>query len=185
MKKRISKKREKKKSKRPEEKKEIKIEEIVKKAEKEIERKKSEQPEFEQFPEEWEFETGSPSLGKINASPRSVISLEEDLSQTTPAPVKKDEEDSFKYSFKGETSGEPKYQHYESESVSEFFPKTEIESLGRTMPERREIGFTSSAEAKPAETNFEKYTPAKRFEGEKLGRENPLERKEIKYKPSR
>ncbi len=168
-------------------KKEIKIEEIIRKAEKEIKSGEIEDLDFDEFSEELELDEGSPSLGRINASPRGIINLEEDLSQHA-APVKTEdkENDSFKYSFGGGNAGEPKYIQYENASP-DMLPRTELENFGRTnLFERREaVGFRESAEAKPTDTNFEKYNPANKFDEEKQKRDNIVEKRELKYTPSR
>jgi hypothetical protein len=175
-----------KKKKRKEKKpKEEKLEEVIKEEEKTEEHPQEiESFEFQEFLQEPEFEEGSPSLGKINAPPREIISLEKDLINAPGPEIKEREEDTFKYTA-GANPEEPKYHNYEGEIASDIIGRTEIENLGKT-DERRNAGFMFSPEARSEEAkNFEKYNPAKQVDINELGRESILERREVKYKPSR
>src|SRR4030042_2536165 len=174
-----------KKKKKEEKVKEERLEEEIIKAEKKIEEKPQEIENFE-FQEFLapEFQRTSPSLNKINAPQKEFIRLERDLANSPGFEKKESEDDSFKYTA-GANPEEPKYHNYEREIASDIIRRTEIEDLGRT-DERREAGFMTSSEAKLEEVkNFERYNPAKKVDTDKLGRESILERREVKYKPSR
>jgi len=142
--------------------------------------------EFEEFFEVPSFRTASPSLGKINSDLGREISLEGDLTEESEF-NKKESNDSFKYDIGNITGGESKYQQYKEDAVSANFQRTEIENIGKTDTfERREVGFMASSESRAGESaEMERYNPVRRLEKEKLGRENFLEEKEIKYKPLR
>lgn len=188
-----SKKRENQKAKKPEEKIAVKeeknLEEEVEQLEKEIDKEKilgeMNFEEFEDFFEEPEFQTGSPSLRKINSSSNIAISatnLEQDLRENTSQAAR--EEDSFKYISEAGKE-EPKYTNQGVGFVPNILSRTEIENLGKAnLFERQEIRFANSpSPITETERNFEKYNPVSRVDKEKFGKENPLERKEIKYKP--
>ena len=186
-----NKKNSKKKIKKSEEKKEeTKLEEEVKEAEKEI-AKRGEKFEFEDFEEffeeeEPEFERTHPSLRKINASPGISGSLEIDLKENTNLSSGKDsEKDSFKYSAGAANNEEPKYHNYGVNFIPNTIPRTERENLGKiNLPDRQEIRFADSPQARVSdERNFERYNPAERTDKEKLGKEDFLAKREVKYKP--
>ncbi len=169
------------KKKKPKEEKTIKIEESlidkIKESEKEIEEG------FQEFIDTPEIQRSSPSLNKINATPVKKIRLEEDLGEESN-PSKGKEDDSFKYDVGKISAEEPKYQNYETNSSSNIVSREEIGKMG--IIERREVGFINSPEIKVDEnTRMEKYNPARRFEKEKLGREDFLKERELKYKSSR
>jgi hypothetical protein len=129
--------------------------------------------------------SSSPSLKKINAPQRNVIRLEGNLADT-PAPdnnLKEEENGSFKYNPTERKPEGPKYLHYEGKVVENIVQRTEVPNIGKGNPfERREVGFEGSPQTKMvAQESFEKYTPAKKVDKEKLGKEKLFERKEIKY----
>ncbi len=142
--------------------------------------------EFEEFFETPGFRGTSPSLRKINSSPVMGIRLEGDLTEDSDF-NKSENNDSFKYDIGKISNEESKYQQYEAGNVSAVFQRTEIENIGKTdLFERREVGFMGSPEIRAGDVaETERYNPVRRLEKEKLGRENFLEEKEIKYKPLR
>src|SRR4030066_1269790 len=97
---------------------EEKLEEVIKKEKIEEQPPEIESFEFEEFLQEPEFQTGSPSLKKINASQREIISLEKDLIDSPRFGKKEAEDDSFKYTT-GANPEEPKYHNYGGEIVSD------------------------------------------------------------------
>jgi len=124
----------------------------------------------------------STALEKVNSSQETPINLEQDLIQSTSFDKKKSEEDPFNYSSKINQEDQPKYQSFEQEV---FQPHTtDITSLGMdSFQQKNEIGFTSSIKdfGPPAQ---EQYTPIKNQDISDLGKENPFEKKEVKYKLS-
>jgi hypothetical protein len=143
--------------------------------------------ELKELLNEQKMQKSSPSLEKINAPQRNPIRLEKDLTETTSANNSNKEEDTFNYNAGGGKSDEAKYIKYEGMIIENITPHTEIQNIGRgNSLERREIGFENSPQAKiSAQENFEKYSPVKNIDTDKLGKEKPFERKEIKYKPER
>ncbi|MBU1129684.1 MAG: hypothetical protein KJ949_03580 [Nanoarchaeota archaeon] len=125
----------------------------------------------------------STSLEKVNSAQEVPINLEQDLMQSTSFEKKKSEEDPFSYSAKVNNSeDQPKYQSYEDEV---FKPNTtDITSLGMNSFQRPEVGFTNSLKDFESSSQ-EMYVPAKNQDISSLGKENPLEKKEVKYKSSR
>lgn len=145
------------------------------------------QHDFHIIPQEIEIdEVKAPVLERINA-PQSdtFVRLEEGVGEADFDRTKKsDEDDPSKYSIGGEGSTEePKYQKNYDEIRAPNI--TDITTLGKNpFSERPEIGFKSSEE-KLESVNREEYTPVKMQDLQKLGKENPLEKKDVKYTPSK
>jgi hypothetical protein len=155
----------------------------------ERDKEKIESPELKEILSEQKESKSSPSLTKINAPQKIPTRLEANFADN---PISNDnsngEEDSFKYNTGGERkSGEPKYFHYEGKIVEDIIKRTEIPNLGRGQPfERREVAFENSPQTRiSVQENFEKYTPVAKVNKEKLGKESPFQRKEIKYTPEK
>jgi ribosomal protein S24E len=136
--------------------------------------------------------SSSPSLEKVNDLQRIPTRLESNLLEnSTTIGNSNGEEDPFKYASGGgkQGGGEAKYIKYEGMMIENITPHKEIQNIGRgnSILERREVQFENSPQARiSAQETFEKYTPVKRVDREKLGKENPLlQRKEIKYTPER
>jgi hypothetical protein len=132
-------------------------------------------------------ERTSPSLNKINAPQRVPTRLEGSF-ENTPAtnnnPIG-EEEDPLKYIPGANQQGEKKYFHYNEKLIESAITHRELETMGKTIIPRREIGFENSPQTKIGlNDNIEKYTLPKKVEREKLGKENPFEKKEVKYTPS-
>lgn len=132
-------------------------------------------------------ERTSPSLNKINAPQRTPTRLEENFENTPSTnnnPIG-EEENPLKYIPGTNQQGEKKYFHYNEKLIESAVTHRELETMGRTIIPRREIGFENSPQTRMGlSENIEKYTLPKKIEREKLGKENPLEKKEIKYTPS-
>jgi|WetSurMetagenome_2_1015567.scaffolds.fasta_scaffold112559_2 hypothetical protein len=155
------------------------VEKPQKKEDKQI--REIEEQDFEEFFEEQEFRSGSPSLGKINASPAMPVNLER-VAETSPA-VEAGEDKPFNYSTITGNKDEPKYQNYMGNTFSGMLSHSEVENLGKKDFERREVEFVQSSEVRNQErVNFEKYENVKRFDANELGKEK--ERREIKYQPT-
>jgi hypothetical protein len=132
-------------------------------------------------------ERPSPSLNKINAPQRVPTRLEGNFENTpiTNNNPLGEEEDPLKYIPGAKQQGEKKYFHYDPKLVESVTSHRELETMGRNIVPRREIGFENSPQARMGiQDNIEKYTLPKKVEREKLGKENPFEKKEVKYTPS-
>jgi hypothetical protein len=101
----------------------------------------------------------------------------------------KEEEDngSFKYSPLTKNTEEKKYFKYEASILGTRMQKREIEAMPAKSPfERREVKFEGSMESRaPPQATFEKYSPVGRMNREKMEKEKPFEKKEIKYTPEK
>jgi hypothetical protein len=132
-------------------------------------------------------ERTSPSLDKVNAPQRIPTRLEGSFANTPSTnnnPVG-EEEDPLKYISGANQQGEKKYFHYNEKLIESSITHRELETMGKTIIPRREIGFENSPQTKVGLTdNVEKYTLPKKIEREKLGKESPFEKKEVKYTPS-
>lgn len=133
-------------------------------------------------------QASSPSLKKINAPQNTQINLETNLAESSISNSKNDEEDSFKYIVGegGKQGKEAKYVKYEGSAIENIIPRGQIQNLGMGKPfEKREVMFETPPEARiSAQESLEKYTPIKNVDREKIGKEDPFKRKEIKYTPS-
>jgi hypothetical protein len=132
-------------------------------------------------------ERNSPSLNKINAPQRVPTRLEGDVSNTQLANNNPsgNEEDSLKYISGANQTEEKKYFHYNEKLIESAITHRELETMGKTITPRREIGFENSPQTKMGVTeSFAKYTLPKKVDREKIGKENPFEKKEVKYTPS-
>ena len=77
------------------------------------------------------------------------------------------------------------YFHYNEKLIESAVTHRELETMGRNIVPRREVGFENSPQAKISVTEtFEKYTMPKKVDRDKIGKENPFEKKEVKYTPS-
>jgi hypothetical protein len=149
---------------------------------------KIDSPELKEILEEQRIiQKSSPSLGKVNAPQRNSIILENNLDNSASVNLPNNEEDPFKYNSGGKKSGESKYVRYEGGTGGDIIPHGDIMNVGKeSIFQRRNIGFENSPQAKiGAQENFEKYSPVKNVEKERLGKENPFQRKEIKYSPEK
>jgi hypothetical protein len=132
----------------------------------------------------------SPSLDKINAPQRNPTRLERNLTETsanTGTLTNGEEDNGLNYIPKIGGAGEPKYIAQYGGMIEEMTPRTEIPNMGKGRPlERREVGFESSAQSRiGTQENFEKYIPVKKVDKDNLGKENPFQRKEVKYTPGK
>jgi hypothetical protein len=113
------------------------------------------------------------------------------IRQGRVADAKDENSDDFKYLSSNAEKNEPKYV----ESSTNIYLESErlnLNEVGRKSETfssaNQETFFTQSSEAKSTSQNPEKTWRIDRFEVEKAGRKNPLERDEMKYekyKPSR
>ena len=131
-----------------------------------------------QFAQPFE-EFASVSIPILEKTKAPAESLEQEVISAPPSakPEKKEEED-FKYGI-AKQKEEAKYQMHEREITA---PKrVDIETLGREQfPQIQKAGFISAQE-RIAPVTPEEYISVKNQEIEKLGRESPFEKKEIKY----
>jgi hypothetical protein len=132
-------------------------------------------------------ERTSPSLNKINTPQRIPTRLEGNFTDV-PAPttgIGGEEENPLKYIPGTNQQGEKKYFHYNEKLIESAVTHRELETMGRNIVPRREVGFENSPQAKISVTEtFEKYTMPKKVDRDKIGKENPFEKKEVKYTPS-
>jgi len=136
---------------------------------------------------EQKMQKSSPSLEKVNAPQRIPTRLEGNLAENTAPIENSNGEDSFKYNIGERKLEKPKYTKYEGKIIENIIPHGEIQNLGKgNVFERREIGFESSPQTRNSgQENFEKYSPVKKVDKDKLGKESPFERREIKYTPEK
>ncbi|MEK6912875.1 MAG: hypothetical protein AABX26_02875 [Nanoarchaeota archaeon] len=113
------------------------------------------------------------------------------IRQGREADSKDESSDDFKYASSNAEKNEPKYMG-SSEHIYHESERVDTNQMGRKSesfsPTNQETFFTQSSEAKSTSQNPEKAWRVDRFEVEKAGRKNPLERDELryeKYKPSR
>ncbi len=131
----------------------------------------------------------SPVLEKIQETPEP-LDLEQ-VAGSAPLPEKPKEKEEFKYSGRAEQKEEQKYQDIESikyeQPLGALPSRVDITSMGKgDLIQKPEIHLTASPESRLAESpKYEKYEAVKRFEMEKAGKQNLLEKKEIKYTPSK
>jgi hypothetical protein len=146
--------------------------------------------ELREFLEEPETRRGqtknSPSLNKINAPQRNPVRLESDLTNavtSTNAQNGNEEENGLNYIPKIGGSEEPRYVQYQGRIIENIVPRREIGTIGIDQPfNRREIAFESSPNARlGAQESLEKYSPVRKSDREKIGKEKPFEKREIKY----
>lgn len=145
--------------------------------------------EIKEIIKESKIEKSSPSLNKINLPQRIPTRLEANFTDT-PTPNNTpggEEDDSFKYAAGGVKPEGAKYVKYEGKIIDNVISRTEIPNIGKgNIFERRTIGFENSPQAEISEkNNFEKYSPVSKVDKDKLGKEKPFERKEIKYTPEK
>ncbi len=126
----------------------------------------------------------STTLEQVNSSQEIPISLEQDLMQSTTFDKGNLKDDPFNYSAKiNNSEDQPKYQSYEDEISQPH--ATDLTSLGMNSSNQMpEVGFTNSLKEFESSAQ-EKYNPVKTQDISSLGKENPFERKEVKYKSSR
>ena len=160
------------------------LEQMIKKDE-----EKMDLSEIKEILRESKTEKSSPSLNKVNLPQRIPTRLEANIVDT-PTPnntPRREEDDSFKY-IQGETrAGEAKYVRYEGKIIDNMISRREIENIKIERPfETKTVGFENSPPIDMSEkNNFEKYSPVKKIDKDKLGREKTVERKEIKYTPEK
>ncbi|MEK6841794.1 MAG: hypothetical protein AABX91_01440 [Nanoarchaeota archaeon] len=147
--------------------------------------------EFNQFMQLPKSSDGkSPVLERVaREAPRPIFVGQ--VSQGARADTKEEDSDDFKYASSNAEKNEPKYMgssehiYHESERVDTNQMGRKSESFSST---NQETFFKQSSEAKSTSQNSEKAWRVDRFEVEKAGRKNLLERDEMryeKYKPSR
>jgi hypothetical protein len=150
---------------------------------------KADLPELKDFLNEIKTEKFSPSLSKINAPQRIPTRLEGNFAdnQTPNNNFGGDDEDPFKYNA-GERKPEgAKYIKYEGAIMGNIIPRGQIENIGKgDIFERKGIRLESPSQSESSEkNNFEKYSPANKIDKEKIIKEKPFERREIKYTPEK
>ncbi|MCX6750345.1 MAG: hypothetical protein NTZ83_02725 [Candidatus Pacearchaeota archaeon] len=161
-----------------------------------IEKKGEDKMDISQFKEflneeKIEISLSSPSLKKINAPQRNPVMLERDIvaGAVSINNTNKEEEEngSFKYSPITQNTEEKKYFKYEGAILGAIIQKREIETLSpKNTFERREVKFEGSMQSRtPSLSTFEKYSPVAKLDKEKIEREKPFEKKEIKYTPEK
>jgi hypothetical protein len=145
-----------------------------------------------QFQDTLELRNFSPSLKKRNASQNeSFVRLEQTLEDAPVSNIQDEEDDPFKYSATKKSTDSPKYISYDSDSSAGISRLSDIEKDARKSPLERmpSVGFISSESSSLSpEKKYEVYNPVQQTDMTKLGKETELEkleRKEIKYKPSR
>jgi hypothetical protein len=145
--------------------------------------------EIKEILRESKTEKSSPSLQKVNAPQRVPTRLEANIVDT-PTPndtPRREEDDSFKY-IQGETrTGEAKYVRYEGKIIDNMISRREIENIKIESPfESKTVGFENSPQTRiSVQESFSKYTPVNKIDIEKLGKEKPFQKKEIKYNPEK
>lgn len=161
-----------------------KLAEAIKESELEENIEKSEEIiQDNKFQEFFKPESFSPVLEKVQETPE--INLEQ-VAATHTLLEKPKEEDGFNYAATPEQKDEPKYQHTESINYATLEnTTTDINKLTIDPLERRETRFMPSEQGGFKSSNVETYISPKKTEIQKLGTQDPFERKEVKYKASR
>jgi hypothetical protein len=142
---------------------------------------------------EQKTQKSSPSLEKVNAPQRTPTRLEGNITENViPNSALGGEEDAFNYSAGGNKQGAAKYIKYEGKIIDNIVTRREIDTLTNVNPferrtfERRAITFESSEKIEISEkNNLEKYSPVKKVDRDKIGKENIFEKKEVKYSPEK
>ncbi len=167
---------------------ESKFKEIEKTEESDLEEEVEEQEiniDENKFQEFFQQEDFSPVLEKIQG-PQEHLDLEQ-VAESAPTPEKFNEEDDFKYIKSAEQGDEPKYHNSESISYENVqnVGRVDMDKIQIDPLERRKTQFAASETRTPESSTVENYVAPKQVEIQKLGTQHPLEKKEVKYKPSR
>ena len=144
--------------------------------------------EFHQFMELQEGQTaGAPALERIAGSqPRPIFvgGIPRETGTTTSGGA--DSGDEFKYVPGTAGNGEPKY--FAEPGIRDAPERIDFMRAGRTTGFREEINqerFFMQSEPKIESQSLERFERPQRFDIEKAGRKNPLERPEAKYEKYR
>ena len=138
-----------------------------------------------------EFEKFSPSLEKQNQASFQVNSLEQQVgfNPIQTQDKKEDKDDPFKYSASSSDSNGPKYTSSRDENkrilkIQRANP-LEIKKNGIFESELKEVERLEYFEEKGFKSqNIESYVPIKKFDKDKVGKEDIFEKSEVKYSPS-